>query len=244
MLNLNTNNGSLYRRPIAGGSWVIDTAGLGGAQTYSITVDRVGSVILGTTAGVFRKTGSTWKRLPGHEGYNAFVVSVDSSGNIITGLSYFSGLSYVWSGVYSTNNLGATWTYLGLDSVSIRGLVSYGDTTYAYTYADGFYKLRTQNGGTSFAAESVIPSTFRLDQNYPNPFNPTTLIRFSVPDRNRYSLKVFDVLGREIVRLLDGELTAGVHEIQFNASKFSSGIYFYQLQSKSAVLTRKLVLLK
>lgn len=247
MLNLGTYTGSLYKRPIAGGPWVADTAGLGGVQAYWITVDRGGSLVLGTTDGVYRKGGSTWGRIPsppGLNGYNAFVVSIDSTGALVAGFSTLSGLNFVWSGVYATRNNGASWTYLGLDSLSVRGLVSYGDTTFAYTYADGFYKLRSQSSGASFAEETVVPGTPELEQNFPNPFNPTTLIRFSVPRRDRYSLKIFDVLGREIARLLDGELDAGVHEVRFEPSRYSSGVYFYQLQSKSAVLTRKLVLLK
>jgi hypothetical protein len=57
-------------------------------------------------------------------------------------------------------------------------------------------------------------------------------------------LKIFDILGREITQLLDGELDAGIHEVQFGASRYSSGVYFYQLQAGAAVVTRKLVLLK
>jgi hypothetical protein len=247
MLDLNTYTGFVYRRPIVGGSWVADTAGLGGTQVYWITVDRSGSVVLGTISGVYRKIGTSWSKIPsppGLNGYNAFVVSVDSTGALVAGFSTLAGLNYAWRGVYATRNNGASWTYLGLDSLSVRGLVSYGDTTYAYTYADGFYKLRSPASGTSSVSETVAPVTFQLDQNYPNPFNPSTLIRFSVPERNRYSLKIFDVLGREITRLLDSDLEAGIHEVQFDASRYSSGVYFYQLQSKSAVLTRKLVLLK
>jgi hypothetical protein len=247
MLNLGTNKGFLYRRPIAGGSWVADTAGLGGTQVYWITVDRSGSPVLGTTSGVYRKSGNSWGKIPsppGLDGYYAFVVSVDSTGALVAGFSTLAGLNYAWRGVYATRNNGANWTYLGLDSISVRGLVSYGDTTYAYTYADGFYKLRSQSSGVSSVHETAVPLAFELDQNYPNPFNPTTLIRFSVPQRNRYSLKIFDVLGREITQLLDGELEAGVHEVRFDASRYSSGVYFYQLQAGAAVLTRKLVLLK
>jgi hypothetical protein len=247
MLDLVPYTGILYRRAIAGGSWVADTAGLGGAQVYWITVDRGGNVILGTYTGVYRRSGNAWSKIPsppGLDGYNAFVVSVDSTGALVAGFSTLAGLNYAWRGVYATRNNGASWTYLGLDSLSVRGLVSYGDTTYAYTYADGFYKLRSPSGGTNSIAQTDIPALFELDQNYPNPFNPTTLIRFSVPQRSRYSLKIFDILGREIAQLLDQELDAGVHEVQFDATRYSSGVYFYQLQAGAAVLTRKLVLLK
>jgi hypothetical protein len=244
--NVSSGKGMVWKHPIAGGTWVPDTAGLAGTQVYWITADKNGVPLAGAIDGLYRKNGARWTKLPsppGLNGYSAFVVSADSSGYTIAGFSTPQGNNYFWRGLYATNNNGATWTYLGLDSIYVRGLVSYGDTTYAYTYADGLYKVRS-TGSISSVGASTVPISFRLEQNYPNPFNPTTLIRFSVPQRSRYSLKIFDVLGREVVRLLDGELAAGVHEVQFDASRYSSGAYFYQLQSGAAVLTRKLVLLK
>ncbi len=74
-----------------------------------------------------------------------------------------------------------------------------------------------------------IPNVLQLFQNYPNPFNPTTTIRFSLPQRSHVMLKVFDVLGREISILVNDEVDAGEHSVQFNAKQLPSGIYFYRL---------------
>ncbi len=89
-----------------------------------------------------------------------------------------------------------------------------------------------------------IPHDFQLSQNYPNPFNPTTTIRFSIAHRGRVSLKIFDILGREVATLVNGELEAGLHQATFDASKLTSGVYLYRINTGSNTETKKLVLLK
>jgi glycosidase len=87
-------------------------------------------------------------------------------------------------------------------------------------------------------------TTYSLEQNYPNPFNPSTKIRFAIPNSGFVKLKVFDILGREIKTLINNELPAGIHEVNFDASYLSSGIYFYRIESGSFVETKKMILLK
>jgi len=93
-------------------------------------------------------------------------------------------------------------------------------------------------------AAADVPSTMVLRQNYPNPFNPVTRIPFGLPVSGRTTLKVYDVLGREVATLVDGQLGPGNHEVTFDAGKLSSGLYFYRLESGNAVLTKKLLLLR
>ena len=88
------------------------------------------------------------------------------------------------------------------------------------------------------------PGTYALDQNYPNPFNPNTNITFSIGQSGYVSLKVYDLLGRVIVTLLDAVTPYGNHQVSFEASKLPSGIYYYTLQAGSFVQTRKMILLK
>lgn len=85
---------------------------------------------------------------------------------------------------------------------------------------------------------------YTLTQNYPNPFNPTSKISYSIPEQSQVTLKIFDVLGNDIKTLVNEEKTAGNYEIDFDASSFSSGIYFYRLQAGSFVETKKMLLLK
>jgi hypothetical protein len=85
---------------------------------------------------------------------------------------------------------------------------------------------------------------FVLLQNYPNPFNPTTTISFSLPSRSFVSLKVFDILGREVATIVSEEMSAGSYSRQWNAAQMSSGIYFYRLQAGTYIEMKKLVFLK
>ena len=86
--------------------------------------------------------------------------------------------------------------------------------------------------------------TFRLDQNYPNPFNPATNFEFRISDFGFVSLKVFDVLGREVETLVNEVVGPGVHTVRWNASGSPSGVYLYQLRAGSFVEARKMVLTK
>jgi hypothetical protein len=92
--------------------------------------------------------------------------------------------------------------------------------------------------------ERVLPLRFVLEQNYPNPFNPATRINFCIPDDKLVTLKIFDLLGREIAVLVNGKKQAGIHSVDWNAIGFPSGVYFYRLQAGSFTETKKLVLLK
>ena len=96
-----------------------------------------------------------------------------------------------------------------------------------------------------------IPTEFNLSQNYPNPFNPTTTIRYSVPSSSEYhsvpqqvSLKVFDILGREVATLVNEEKPAGSYEVKFDGSSLTSGVYFYQLKTTRFHQTRKMILMR
>ncbi|MDD3557075.1 MAG: T9SS type A sorting domain-containing protein [Melioribacteraceae bacterium] len=90
----------------------------------------------------------------------------------------------------------------------------------------------------------TIPTKFELSQNYPNPFNPSTTIRFQVPQNESVSLKVFDVLGREVATLLNDNLSAGSYEVNFDASNLAAGMYVYRLQAGDFVSAKKMMLLK
>jgi probable HAF family extracellular repeat protein len=89
-----------------------------------------------------------------------------------------------------------------------------------------------------------LPKEYNLAQNYPNPFNPITKIRFGIPQAGFVTLKVYDILGNEIATLVNEEKSAGSYEVEFDATMYSSGIYFYKLQAGSFVETKKMLLLK
>ena len=91
---------------------------------------------------------------------------------------------------------------------------------------------------------SSVANEFSLSQNYPNPFNPNTKINFSIPKSDHVSLRVYDMLGREVSVLVNGQLTAGEYQADFNAKGLSSGMYYYSLRAGEYVDVKKMVLVK
>jgi hypothetical protein len=89
-----------------------------------------------------------------------------------------------------------------------------------------------------------LPASFALSQNYPNPFNPTTTIGFAVPFTGHVSLKVYDMLGKEVATLVNGELPPGAHRVAFDASRMASGVYFTHLEFGGKQLLKKMLLVK
>jgi hypothetical protein len=111
------------------------------------------------------------------------------------------------------------------------------------------YRLKQIDNDGRFAYTNVvevmlIPTIFELAQNYPNPFNPATIIRYQLPESSKVTLKIYDILGNEVITLLNEDKEAGIYEVIFNASNYSSGVYFYRIQAGSFVETKKMVLLK
>ena len=85
---------------------------------------------------------------------------------------------------------------------------------------------------------------FSLANNYPNPFNPSTKIQYTLPTNEFVSLKVYDIIGREVATLVNQQQSAGVYDVNFNASNLTSGIYFYKIDAGSFVDVKKMMLLK
>jgi hypothetical protein len=92
--------------------------------------------------------------------------------------------------------------------------------------------------------QTQVPLVFKLEQNVPNPFNPSTTIQFQLPTAGHVQLSVYNMVGQEMVRLVDGALPAGVHRVVFNGSRFGSGIYFYRVTGNGINATRKMLLVK
>ena len=112
-------------------------------------------------------------------------------------------------------------------------------------YVDNLRVVKKSAEPVSVAEKTPpIIASFRLLQNYPNPFNPTTSIPFDLPKRGRVVLKVYDMLGRKIDTLLDENLPAGRHQIQFDGSQLPSGIYFYRIEFEGQIKNRQMVMVK
>jgi len=131
------------------------------------------------------------------------------------------------------------------------------DNEITYTYTDEglsagkfYYRLKQVDYDGNFEYSGVVtavvevPSSFNLNQNYPNPANPTTTISFDIKEKGHVELIVTNVLGQVVKTLVSREMTAGKHEVQFNAKGLASGIYFYTLKSGNMISTKKLTVLK
>ena len=172
-----------------------------------------------------------------------------------------------WQTATEINNSGFS-IQRSSDNISFKEIAfvpGHGTTTNksVYSYTDNtaisgryYYRLKQVDFNGSFNYSSTeevtleIPKNFSLDQNYPNPFNPSTTIRFTLPTNARVSIRLYNTLGQEVVKILNNEqINAGQHETVFNASNFSSGIYFYRLEAKGEdgsayVQTKRMVLVK
>ena len=150
------------------------------------------------------------------------------------------------------DNIAGEWEAIGF--VSGKGTTTESNF---YTYSDAglkpgsyMYRLKMVDNDGTFEYSSEInveitpPAVYELSQNYPNPFNPVTLIKYQLPEKQFVTLKIYDALGVEVASLINEEKEAGVHEVSFDASSLTSGVYFYTLQSGTIVKTNKMMLLK
>lgn len=96
----------------------------------------------------------------------------------------------------------------------------------------------------SFIVNYSAPKEFKLEQNFPNPFNPSTKIQYQLPEKNKVSLVIYDILGNKVTTLIDELQEAGYKEVLFNASSLASGIYIYRLISGKHIFTKKMILMK
>jgi hypothetical protein len=92
--------------------------------------------------------------------------------------------------------------------------------------------------------EELVPLQFELNQNYPNPFNASTTIKYLLPEPSDVIIEIYDILGRKIEMLQLGRIQTGGHQVTWNARNYSSGVYFYKLQTGEYSETKKMVLLK
>lgn len=152
--------------------------------------------------------------------------------------------------LWRSENSGETWEQLnpvwnsrvkGINSMAGR-VIDNKFELYIATDGDGILKYSEQI--TNVESKNIIPINFQLLQNYPNPFNPTTTISYSIPEEKFITLKIYDVLGREVSVLVNEKKPAGNYKVEFNANNLSSGVYFYRLTAEGYTDTKKFVLLR
>jgi hypothetical protein len=140
------------------------------------------------------------------------------------------------------NNLWIDWTYkLGSSDVQYKVRAINGTGVSEWSNTITLYPSFRKQGSGEIPAESL---NYELYQNYPNPFNPQTTIEFSIKDNSFVTLKVFDILGKEVLTIVSELLPAGFHQVEFDGSDIESGIYFYEIHANEFRDVKKLLLLK
>ena len=177
-----------------------------------------------------------------------------------------NNVSLAWTTSTETNNQGfdIERTLVGSNEWTKVGNVAGNGTTTSpkdYTFSDrantGNYNYRLKqidfNGAVNYhqlSNEVIVglPTVYAISQNYPNPFNPSTKIDFELPYDSKVSILLYDISGREVGKLVNEQLAAGYHNVQFNGSNLASGMYFYRINaqggSQNFVSTKKMVLIK
>lgn len=141
---------------------------------------------------------------------------------------------------------GETWMRQSLPVQRVEpAFIELADRTTGYIFASNNIIIKlTDTAFTSIEEEPAIPREFTLSQNFPNPFNPETVIRYALPVAGYAKGVVYDLLGREVATLIDGEKSAGKHEIKFNATGLPSGVYIFRLEAGNNSAAMKMVLLR
>ena len=196
--------------------------------------------------------GNSWHNLGGGINGNVMSLSINHQMLYVSGLFSSAGITNANNiAVYNISN--GIWSSLGS---GLNGLAFVVAASGNDVWTGGYFTLAGNKPSflfghysqtiTSVKTESKIFNTFELNQNYPNPFNPSTNITFSIPHQSHVIIKVYDILGRKVATLVNNELSSGKHKIVWNADKFSSGVYFYQLNVKNEnkIITKKMLLLK
>jgi hypothetical protein len=163
----------------------------------------------------------------------------------VSGTNLFAGT--YGGGVFLSANKGSSWTAVnsGLTKTFVNAFAVSGTYLFAGTWGGGVWRRPLSEMITSVEeVRTSVPEGHSLEQNYPNPFNPSTKIRFSLPKSGYVTLKVYDVLGREVETLVQGERAAGSYSVEWTPNNLASGVYLYRIQAGAYTETKKLMLLR
>ena len=238
---------TLLKSTDAGAGWSDITFAAGAVR--ALAVDPANSMIVyaGMQDGVLYKStdaGQSWSPLDDVSApriIRQLMVDDESPDNLYC-LSGYAGLTTF---VHRSTNAGVTWSNISPPSSSWVSFLAMGhlsDTTVVFAASRGVYRYLPDANPTHVLSGGHDPSRFSMAQNYPNPFNPMTTITYALAGGSHVRLRVYDILGREVVTLVDRFEEAGSHRAVFDGTRQSGGVYFCRLQAGSFVDTKKLML--
>jgi hypothetical protein len=234
-----TSGGGVFLSTDGGADWTPVNNGLVYMWVTTFAVNGT-QLFAGTSNGISLSTnnGANWTTV------NTGLTNKTVRALAVYGTNLFAGTA---GGVFISTNSGASWSIAnsGLANISVNALALFGQYLFAGTYGSSAFRRPLSDMVVSVGPfPGEVPAAFRLEQNYPNPFNPSTTIRFELPHASHVSLTIYDLLGREVMTLVDEVKPAGAYNVQFNAANVSSGMYVYRLRAGDFVAARDLLLLK
>jgi photosystem II stability/assembly factor-like uncharacterized protein len=242
-----TYDGFVYKTTNGGVSWaLLDSVGFYSFRDIDFLDKNYGWVVGGISG--FQKAayttngGVSWNLLS-LNGSSTREVEIVDSNNV-----WFAGSNNGPPFIAHYDTIGGTWDtqdindkFIGVESIDML------NTKIGYAVGGQGLVYKTTNGGILGVRPEQLnaaPADFSLSQNFPNPFNPSTTINFTLPVSGNVSLKVYDMVGREVATLVNSYTNAGSYSVSFDATRLSSGMYFYKLQSGEFTQVKKMMLLK
>ncbi|MEO8167273.1 MAG: T9SS type A sorting domain-containing protein, partial [bacterium] len=232
--------GLILRTTNGGAAWIPQTSGTANPLRGVHLLDANIGVAVGI-GGVIRRTtngGTNWTSVTSGAKNDLYSIHFVNS---------MSGFAVGTAKILRTSDAGLTWTNQPNGVSGDLYAVHFSDIHRGGAVGQVGVIVRTANGGGATSVDDALqnlPQQIVLYQSYPNPFNPSTKIRYSLPSSQFVTLKVFDMLGRELETLVQHQEQAGEHEISFDAFALASGVYYYRLSAGSFSSSRRMLLLK
>jgi photosystem II stability/assembly factor-like uncharacterized protein len=247
---INTNTGwitgnSTLKTTNGGADWVVKVNRTNGRSIFF--VNEITGWVVGGVYRLDKSTdgGETWYSVLFNEEVNSPSATYTCVYFINENTGWFTS-SHVFGGrIMMTTDNGLSWNtdYPTTQDRQLNGIFAISSGVGWAVGENGTILKREAITGTTIIG-SEIPSSYSLYQNYPNPFNPTTKIKFALAKNGYVSIKIFDILGKEIATLVNERFNAGTYTVDWNASYFPSGVYFYRLQTDGYTETKRITLIK
>jgi photosystem II stability/assembly factor-like uncharacterized protein len=253
---LNAGAPRVYYTTNGGTSWSLGTLGVPGAFTSGFAVSNDKQTLIGASSASLPSIGRSTN------GGTSF--SLVNTGTGVTGyctMQWIHGtnICYLSSGtgaagcIKRSDNGGATWTQMNTGGV-VGGTSQHLDYFKEANNVIHLYMIATDGSVIRYRDSSVligininngnIPASFKLEQNYPNPFNPVTTIEYSLPQASEVSIKIYDMVGNEVMNAVNEFKQAGNYSVSVDASSLASGVYFYKMTAGSFIESKKMILVK